>query len=161
MIHGRASAKGFTFMETLVGIIVLALVMAAIAPFARQAAESLGTLSREETRLYAIAKAYDLFRSSCALSAAPPWVASDEMVSIDSRRATVAYLGGKADEMWSIAVSEDGLVVEARGDRIEIQADRPRVGRIDSGNRIVGIEASFEAMGRTCTWKGYFGAPGY
>ena len=161
MIHGRASVNGFTFIETLVGIIVLALVMAAAAPLARSTVQSLGKLAREERRLYAIATAYDLFRSSCALSSAPPWIASGSVVSLESGRASVAYLGGNPESAWSVAASDDAIVVEARGARIELEAERARIGRIQSENRVIGLEASFEAMGRTWTWKGYFGAPGY
>ncbi len=161
MIHGRASASGFTFIETLVGLIVLALVMAAAAPLARQAVLSLGKLAREEKRLYAIATAYELFRTSCALTAAPPWVASTSVASLESGRASVAYLGGKLDEAWSMTASDSSIIVEAKGAKIEVEASRARIVRIETDNRIIGLEASFEAMGRTLTWKGYFGAPGY
>jgi len=161
MTGGRASAKAFTFIETLVGIIVLALTMAAVAPLARQAVQTLGRLSKEEKRLYSLSTAYDLFRTACERSSAPPWGASSSVAKVESGNAKVAFLGGKADEAWSIVASEDELIVETRDARIEVEAERARIVPIESEHRIIGLEASFEALGRTWTWKGYFGAPGY
>jgi prepilin-type N-terminal cleavage/methylation domain-containing protein len=166
MIPGRSSADGFTFVETLVSIVILALVLAAAAPIAQSAVRSLWKLAREEVRLHDIARAYDAFRSSCEDTMVPPWVSSGQAVSAASATGSsggfrVAYLGGGEYDWWALASGDAGLVVETPRGRIELPAERARVERIEADGRVIGLGASFESMGRTWTWKGYFGAAGY
>jgi type II secretory pathway pseudopilin PulG len=161
MTHGRNCAEGFTFVETLVSVVVLALVLAAAAPIAQAAVRSLWTLAREEVRLHAIARAYDAFRSACDDTIVPPWVSSASASSPSSGGYRVAYLGGSEDDSWTLAAGDDGLLVETPRGRIEVPARRARVERIESGGRTIGLGASFESLGKTWAWKGYFGAAGY
>src|SRR5512137_3148332 len=118
------TSGGFTFVETLVSIVILALVLAAAAPIAQSAVRSLWTLAREEVRLHAIARAYDAFRSACEDTIVPPWVPSSvavEEVGASSTAAAlagsshgyrVACLDGGEDDTWTLAAGEAGLVVE-------------------------------------------------
>jgi hypothetical protein len=160
-ISSPRRAPGFTFVETLVCILALALVLAAVAPLARGAVRALGTVARESSRLHDIARAYALFRTSCEDTCVPPWVAGTDAAAQVPGGFRVAYLGGDEDESWKLSAEGDGLVVEAPGGKRGIQASRARVERIVAGGRAVGIEASFESMGRAWAWKGYFGAAGY
>jgi len=161
MIRGRASAEGFTFVEALVGVVALALVMAAAAPIAQSTIRSLSILAREETRLYDIARAYDAFRASCDDTIVPPWVPSATAASFSDGSVRVTYLGGIEDDAWSLSSDDGGLAVETPDGRIEVAAAHCRIERIERDRRIIGVGASFESLGRTWAWKGYFGAAGY
>jgi hypothetical protein len=154
-------APGFTFVETLVGILALALALAAVAPLARGAIRALGAVARESSRLHDIARAYELFRTSCEDTCVPPWVSGTGAAARVPGGFLVSYLGGDEAETWTLSASGDGLVVESRGGRLEIRSSRARVERIVAGGRAVGLDASFESLGRMWAWKGYFGATGY
>jgi hypothetical protein len=173
MTPGRSSAEGFTFVETLVSMLVLALVLAAAAPFVRTAVRALWTLARDEVRLHEISRAYDAFRSACEDTIAPSWAPSAD-VAIQAAAATaggavgggaggfrVAFLGGDEDGVWSLRAGSDGLALETPRGRFDVQAAAARIERIESGGRVIGLGASFKSLGRTWNWKGYFGAAGY
>jgi prepilin-type N-terminal cleavage/methylation domain-containing protein len=176
MTHGRSSAnlvlgkadrvfqrpdEGFTFVETLVSIVILALVLAAVAPIAQAAVRSLSTAARESARLHRLALAYDAFRSSCEDTLVPPWISSASAASAESGGIRVAYLGGSEYEAWTLSAGDGLLAVRTPRGSFEVPADRARVERVEAEGRTVGLAASFESMGRTWTWKGYFGAPGH
>jgi type II secretory pathway pseudopilin PulG len=154
-------AEGFTFVETLVSIVALALVLAAAAPIARAAVLALSTAARESARLYAIALAYDAFRSSCEETAVPPWVPSDSAAQPLSGGFRVAYLGGSEQDSWTLSAGEDGLSVATPRGAFRAPGERAMIERVEAGGRAVGLSASFESLGRTWVWKGYFGAAGY
>jgi type II secretory pathway pseudopilin PulG len=156
----RRGVPGFTFAETLVGILVIALVLAAAAPIARAAVRALDAAARESSRLHRIARAYELFRASCDETFVPPWVAGTEAVERVPGGFRVACLGGDEDRAWTFRADGEALVVEAPGGRLEAPVGRARVEPLIAGGRTVGLGADFESQGRTWTWKGYFGAAG-
>jgi type II secretory pathway pseudopilin PulG len=158
---GIGYGGGFTFVEALVSVLVLALVLAAAVPIARSALRALGLLSNDERKLHSIALAYELFRRSCAETRVPPWVSSRKTPSEESGRFTVAYLEGLESKRWTIEASGAFLTVEAYEQRITLEVSEPRILRIESGGRTVGLEARFTSLGRAWTWRGWFGASGY
>jgi len=154
-------SDGFTFVETIVSVILLALVLAAAVPIATSALRSLGLFSRDERKLHALVAAYDLFRRSCGETRIPPWVSSKTSVSEKSGRFDVAYRDGVESNHWSVEVRDGALTIEAAERKIELAVSAPRLARIESEGRTIGLEARFATLGRTWTWRGFFGASGY
>jgi prepilin-type N-terminal cleavage/methylation domain-containing protein len=157
----RQRTEGFTFMETLVSIAILAILLAAAAPIAQATIRTLSTTTRDSARLFGIARAYDQFQALCEETFIPPWVDGDIAIAPVSGGFRVAYLRGTELEAWQISTQKGELRIETPQGGFIVQAEGARVERIDIAGRAIGLYARFEILGRTWTWKGYLGASGY
>jgi type II secretory pathway pseudopilin PulG len=166
-MRGKRSAEaGFTFIETLAGVAIMALVAGAVAPLAQGAMRSLGRMAVEERQLYDIAIVRDALASACERTREPLWAPSGALIDAGSGEAarkdwTIGYLDAEKDRTWTLRVEERRIAIENDGKAVAAGVDSARVATIVGDRRVIGLELSFEAIGRTWTWKEYFGAAGF
>jgi type II secretory pathway pseudopilin PulG len=160
--RGRSiDEPGFTFIETIVGIVMLALVFAAVAPLTTGAAAMLRRLSKASEDLYKIAEAYTAFREACELTRTPPWVASESIVSLQGSDWTIAYLDGRKEKRWGILGENGTLIIEDGNGRHPCPASQLKVEPVLLEGRTIGIEISFASMGSAWRWREDFASVGY
>lgn len=160
-IPGKPSAEdGFTFIETLACAFIMALVIGAIAPLVDASIRTLDRIAREERRAHRIALAYDAFHSACSRTCPPPWARMGTLVEKKGDELLIYYADGELDASWSLRIEEKSIEVDDGDVTVAFEADSARVTPITLGTWIIGLELSFDAMGRTWTWREYFGARG-
>ncbi len=162
MIPGKNTARGgFTFLETLVSILILAIVIAAISPLFIGSVRSLGSMSREEIGLAKVAAVYDSFRKACRDTLVPFWIPSGSVMTEGKGLTTVAFLHGEGEGLWTMETGGPEVHVEVDGQRTSCPAGNARASGIVVGEKLIGIDLGFEALGRKWHWREYFGSSGF
>ena len=161
-MSGRTTARGgFTFIETIVSIVIVSLVFAALVPATLRATSSLHSLSTAANELYRIADTYATFRSACRRTAVPLWEPSGSALNQSGATWKIAELDGNADKLWSVTTNATSLVVtDDRGEH-SCPASNPDINPIVLYDRTVGLEVDFQAMSLPWRWKEYFASSGF
>ena len=159
---GRTTAdRGFTFVETIVSIIILALVFSALGPLVLRSTATLGRLGQASDDLYRISTAYDAFRSACRRTLVPPWIASGSTVQENGSEWSISHFDGKAARGWGITEGEGTLSIRDEQGRYVCPATDAKVQPIVMDHRTIGLEIDFGAMGQNWSWREYFASSGY
>jgi hypothetical protein len=160
-IPGKPSADGgFTFIETLTCALAMTLVFGAVTPLVDGLLKSFNRLVKQEIQVYRIAHAYDLFSKACDQTCPPPWACPDTFLTKKSNQVEIHYIHGEISDSWSFEYDDVGIRIDALGTSVAFDAASADLATIMLENKIIGLALSFDAAGRTWSWRGYFGAQG-
>ena len=158
---GKSSAdSGFTFVETLVCIFIMALLASIITPLAIGSIRSYGHIAEAEHHKRTIAKAHDVFRSECNNTLPPPWAPIGSLAKDEGRQISIAYRNGKRESLWNIRIDEGTIQIRTESETTVFSASEASAGLLMYEGKIIGMELHFKALGLKWTWREYFGASG-